>query len=149
VLGALAVMGSAAQTALADGWFWRGSPRIEVVLRPSVVRERVIATRPMRVEVRPMELRLSAYRSGDRIIVVASGSNRTTGFTTSLESCDTRDRTPTLVLRNFGPGDDCAGQVITRFNATASIQARHGTHCVRVNVLGRIHEVHVTSRRHS
>jgi len=149
VVGALAVLGTATQSAFAGGWFWHGSPRVEVVIRPPVVRERVVVTRPVRVEMAPSDLCFTAYRSGDQIVVIANGSNRTTGFSTSFDACDSRDRIPTLVLHNVGIKDDCAGQAISRFAVTTSIHARHGVKLIKVNVCGQVYEVPVTARRHS
>jgi|GEM_PF-4299129 len=120
----------------------------QIVIRPEIIigrphRPEVVVIEKHyprhRVEVAPYELSFKAYQSEDRIIVNIDGSNRSSGFTTTLSS-----RAEGLIeLCNLAPLDPCA-QTITPFCITASIRAFRPMHNVTVNVAGRTYTVPVT-----
>jgi hypothetical protein len=100
--------------------------------------------RVIRVEdVVPCDLHLSAYQSRDTVIVVAMGSNRTGGFTTTFAPCDLDDRRPEVRLVNT-PGRDACAQVMTGFEVSSSFHTHHQLGCIKVRVAGQCFDVHVT-----
>lgn len=109
------------------------------VCRPVVVRP---AAAPVCREVMPCDLKLSAYQSGNTVIVIASGSNHTGGFRTTLTATDVHDGTPELVLCNLAPSG-CATQCITTFESRASFETCHRLRCVKVRVAGQCLDVPV------
>jgi hypothetical protein len=123
----------------------------QIVIRPEIVignprRPEVVVIekhrphyRVERVEVAPYEVSFKAYQSQDRIIVNIEGSNRSSGFTTTLSS-----RSEGVIdICNLAPADHCA-QMITPFCMTASISACRPMHCITVHVAGRTYTVPVT-----
>lgn len=93
-------------------------------------------------EVMPCDLKLSAYQSRDTVIIVATGTNRSTGFQTGFQACDIHDRTPELRLMNTSSCEPC-GQVMTGFEVSSSFHTRHQIGCIKVIVAGRAFDVHV------
>ncbi len=93
-------------------------------------------------EVLPCDLRLTAYQSRDTVIIVATGTNRSTGFTTAFQACDIRDRSPELRLMNTSSCEPC-GQVMTGFEVSSSFHTRHQISCIKVVVAGHAYDVHV------
>jgi hypothetical protein len=90
----------------------------------------------------PCELELSAFQSGNTVIVVAKGANRESGYITRFEACDLNDRTPEVHLINQRGHGHCA-QMITRFEATGSFTSRRQISCLKVHVGNQCHEVRV------
>lgn len=90
----------------------------------------------------PCDLHLSAYQSRDTVILVATGSNRSGGFTTTFAPCDLNDRTPEVRLVNT-PARDACTQGITPFDVSSSFHSRHQLGCIKVIVAGRSYDVHV------
>jgi len=90
----------------------------------------------------PCELELSAFQSGDTVIVVANGANRESGYVTRFEACDLHDRTPEVHLRNDRGHGHCA-QVITKFEATGSFTSRRQISCIKVHVGNQCYDVRV------
>lgn len=90
----------------------------------------------------PCELELSAFQSGNTVILVARGVNRESGYVTRFEACDLNDRTPEVHLINERGHGHCA-QVITRFEVTGSFQACRQISCITVHVGNQCHEVRV------
>ncbi len=90
----------------------------------------------------PCELELSAFQSGNTVIVVARGANRESGYVTRFEACDLNDRTPEVHLVNERGHGHCA-QVITRFEATASFTSRRQITCLKVRIGHDVREVRV------
>ncbi len=93
-------------------------------------------------EVLPCDLRFSAYQSRDTVIIVATGTNRGTGFQTGFQACNIHDRTPELRLMNTSRCEPC-GQVTTAFEVSSSFHTRHQIGCIKVIVAGRAFDVHV------
>lgn len=143
----LVALGAPLMGAGIDGWgkrHGRSSPqvvsRVEVNIGfPSPFRQPVVVRHGE--EVLPGDLRLTAYQSGDTVIVVATGTNRSTGFNTAFVGQDVHDRSPELRLMNTSRGEPCA-QVLTAFEVSASFHTRHRVECIRVIVAGRAFDVH-------
>jgi hypothetical protein len=126
----------------------RGRGGTSIVIRPEIVigrphRPEVVVIekhRPrQRVEVAPYDIAFKAYQSEDRIIVNIEGSNRSSGFTTTLSS----RHEGVVEVCNLAPMDHCA-QVVTPFCMTASITACRPMHSITVKVAGRTYTVPVT-----
>jgi hypothetical protein len=94
-------------------------------------------------EVIPCDLHFSAYQSRDTVILVATGANRTGGFTTTFAPCDLNDRTPEVRLVNT-PGRDACAQALTPFEVSTSFHSRYQLGCIKVVVAGHSYDVHVT-----
>ena len=146
---ALALIGVCAPLASAEPWFrisfgdhGRGRPGPVVIHRPEIHRGPVV--RYERCEVLPCDLRFTAYQAGDTVIIVATGTNRTAGFTTSFGRVDSDHRGATLTLCNLSAQDSCAAEVLTGFSVSGSFHARQALRCVSVRVAGQCFEVPVT-----
>lgn len=100
--------------------------------------------RPVIREVMPCDLSVTAYQSGDTVIVVATGTNRSGGFTTTLAICGARSATPEVLLGNSIRTDRCATQAITPFNVQGSFRTRHRLCTLRVKVAGECLTIPVT-----
>ncbi|MBX3377618.1 MAG: hypothetical protein KF678_11525 [Phycisphaeraceae bacterium] len=94
----------------------------------------------------PCDLQLSAYQSGDRVIVVARGSNTSSGFITRFEACDTSGLRPEVHLVNVR-GDGCYAQVMTPFDVSATVQSCRPLSCIRVRIGHQVHDVRVIQSR--
>lgn len=90
----------------------------------------------------PCDLELSAFQSGNTVILVAKGANRESGYTTRFEACDLSDRTPEVHLHNHRGHGHCA-QVLTRFEATGSFTSRRQISCIKVRIGNDCREVRV------
>lgn len=86
--------------------------------------------------VRPYELALEVYQVGDRLLVVARGSNSTGGFTMRLE----RRGSGEIVLRNVPP-KEAAIQVISPFELAGWFAIEGRPQMLRVNVASDSHTV--------
>jgi hypothetical protein len=104
-----------------------------VIARPVVVRDEV-----------PRELKYAAYQSQDRVIVVISGANRGSGFSTSVTAIGDNEWTPTLLMRNSAPSDGCV-EASTAFSLAASICSTRPLSCVRLQIAGQVFEIPVTA----
>jgi hypothetical protein len=100
--------------------------------------------RPVIREVMPCDLSVTAYQSGDTVIVVATGTNRSGGFTTTLAICGARSASPEVLLGNSIRTDQCATQAVTPFNVQASFRTRHRLCTLKVKVAGECLTVPVT-----
>ena len=145
---ALALIGVCAPLASAEPWFrfhfgsGRGRPSPVVIHRTEA--HRWPAPRYERCEVLPCDLHFSAYQAGDTVIIVATGTNNTAGFSTSFGHAETDHRGATLTLCNLSAQDDCAARVPTAFSVSGSFHARQTLRCVSVRVAGQCFEVPVT-----
>ena len=143
---ALALIGVCAPLASAEPWFrfqiGSGWHRHEPVWRPEICR--VPVPRHERVEVMPCDLHFAAYEAGVTVIVVATGVNRTGGFSTSFGRGEGGRGAPVLTLCNTWAQDDCGPQVLTAFSISGSFHARPGLRCLSVRVAGQCFEVPVT-----
>lgn len=87
-------------------------------------------------EVEPCGVSFNAYQSGDTVMIFASGTNRTGGFTTSLGAIDTHGHSVTLKLCNIASQGYCT-QAITPFSINAAIHADCALSTIDVIVGGR------------
>lgn len=142
-LAILAAVVPSASAADRDGWWWGRSHRND---RPSVVIHATIggpvvvsrpAPRVIRDEV-PAGLQFSAYQSKDRVIVIVSGTNRASGFRTSLSAGG-----DALVLHNLAPEEGCREGACS-FTLTGSICSARELRQVCVRIGDRSFEVPVT-----
>jgi hypothetical protein len=106
--------------------------------RPTPVRKPIVR------EVMPCDLSVTAYQSGGTVIVVAAGTNRTGGFTTTLAICGVRSGAPEVILSNSIRTDQCATQAITPFNVHGSFTTRHRLCSLKVKVAGECLTIPVT-----
>ncbi len=147
---ALALIGVCAPLASAEPWFrfsfdngWhRGRAKV-VVREPEVCR---VPERPryVRTEVLPCDLHFSAYQAGETVVVVATGTNRTAGFSTTFGSIGISQWSPVLALCNLSAESDCVPQCPTPFSVSASFHARRDLRCFSIRVAGQVFEVPVT-----
>lgn len=86
--------------------------------------------------VRPYELALAAYQVGDRLLLVARGSNSTGGFTMRLE----RRGSGEIVLRNVPP-KEAAIQVISPFELAGWFAVEGRPEMLHVHVASDAHTV--------
>lgn len=95
-----------------------------IIGRPA---ERVVVAAPVRVDEVPASLQMSAYQSKDRVIVIISGVNRGSGYSTTLSAAG-----DSLVLRNIAP--DACREDATAFTITGSICSQRELRevCVRI-----------------
>ncbi len=126
-----------------------GTPPI-IIREPVVVRGPVVSRpRPQHVvvaqpcDVMPQDLRITAYQTHDRVIVLITGTNHSAGYATSLTDVDTSCEVPTLTLRNTAPMHASA-QCLTGFSLNAAVRSRETLCTIRVLVAGRTVEVPVT-----
>ena len=134
IAGSLALAASAAPLMGAGPWDWtrRGTHR-EIIVRDEH-RAYPIA-RP--IEIEPCNVQFTAFQSRDTVMIFATGSNRSGGFTTSLSALDTRGHSVTLKLCNiYTPG--CGTQAITGFSINAAIHADCALSTVDIRVGGRV-----------
>ncbi len=96
-------------------------------------------------EVAPMEYRLSAYRVGENIVIVATGANRTSGYTTALKLTSAEQgKAPEVMLSNIPPAPGTmAAQMITPFDVTAYVPAGPKVTKLTVTVAGRPESIEV------
>lgn len=94
----------------------------------------------------PCDLQLSAYQSGDRVIVIARGTNTSSGFITRFEACDQYGGHPEVHLVNVR-GDGCYAQVMTPFDISATVQSCRPVSCIRVRIGHQVHDVRVIQSR--
>lgn len=91
-------------------------------------------------EVAPAQLELRAFQIDDQVMVYAQGSNRTGGFITLLERCDTgrgNSRDAVIHLRNYTKGKHrFVTQCLTPFEVTGSIRVRGCVEEIKVLVAG-------------
>ncbi len=146
VAAPLAVIGAAVSTASAadrDGWGWRRSRGPSVVIHAGIPGPRIVVGRRVEcVDEVPAGLQMNAYQSKDRVIILVSGTNRGSGFSTAL-SADRHDGRPGLVLHNTAPGDDCRGGACS-FSLTASICSERELRSVCLRIGDRSFEIPVT-----
>src|SRR5882724_9624030 len=147
VAAPLAVFGAAVSTASAadrDGWWHRSSRGPSVVIHASIPGPRIVIGRRVEVvdEV-PAALQMTAYQSKDRIIVIVNGTNRGSGFRTSLTQAGFDDRSPSLVLRNTAPEDGCR-EGATAFTLTAGIHADRDVSRICIRIGARSFDVPIT-----
>lgn len=90
----------------------------------------------------PCELDLSAFQSGNTVIVVANGANHESGYITHFEACELSGGTPEVHLHNHRNSDHCA-HVLTRFEATGSFTSRRQISCIKVRLGDQCREVRV------
>ncbi len=137
IAGSLAVAASAAPLMGAGPWEWHRRPgQREVIVRQEyhpeyrpVIIERI-------TEVEPCGVSFNAYQSGDTVMIFATGTNRTGGFTTSLGALDTFGHKVTLKLCNIAP-QGCVTQAITPFSINAAIHADCELSTIEIVVGGR------------
>ncbi|MGQ0627085.1 MAG: hypothetical protein ACT4PL_03175 [Phycisphaerales bacterium] len=87
-------------------------------------------------EVAPFALDIDAYQQGDTIVLTARGSNRSGGFTTTLERVKHRGRT-VVALRNIGPAHHhFATQALCAFELAGTLSARGCVETISVYVAG-------------
>lgn len=132
----LALAGLAAPMMGAGPWDWhsrREGRRVEVVIGnpPRVV------VRPAIVDEVPCDLRITAYKAHDTIMVMVNGSNRTGGYMTSLSAIDTRGHCPELLLRNTRPTGMCT-QAITPISLNGAFETRRSVSSIKVKVADRV-----------
>lgn len=140
----------AATSDAAEPWHWRGRghDRVVIVARPtpSVV---ISAPRPPVIvttvpDVVPSDLHMSAYQSRDTVIVLITGCNPSTGYTTALTGVERAgDGCPTIVMRNT-PCGDAAVATLTQFSLNASVHSYSPISTVMVRVAGQVYQVPVT-----
>jgi hypothetical protein len=121
-------------------------PRREVIVRHPPV---VISRPAVRCyeDVVPCQLGFAAYQSGNTIILVATGANRGSGFTTCLTDVDACTGVPVVTMRNTPTCEvdpHCA--TTTPFTLTASIRS-HCVQCVKVTLAGQTYDVPVVEAR--
>lgn len=119
------------------GWGWP-----VVVVRPPV-----IVVRPpvfeRCVEEAPCNVRIEAYQSQDRVIVLISGANEGEGFCTAVTGVDWCEGQPVLVVRNTAP--ECRRGCATPFSMNASVGARCALSSIRVRIAGHVYEAPVVA----
>jgi hypothetical protein len=115
----------------------RPRPQVVVVGRPEPVRHVHVH------EEMPQDLCVTAYQTGDKVLVLITGKNRSSGYTTCLTDVDASCDIPTLRLRNTSP--DCVvTQCETGFSLNAAICSRRQLCTIRLIVAGRTIDVPVT-----
>lgn len=91
-------------------------------------------------DIAPGNLSMSAFRSGDTIIVAVTGTNPSDGFATALTTSPTGDAT--LVLRNQAPSD-LRTQKDTPFAVNASVRVSGVSSTIAVRVADQVYSVPV------
>jgi|GEM_PF-2289050 len=117
-------------------------------VQPGRDRDRPPGRPPAKVlsrEVAPMEYRLSAYRVSENIVIVATGANRTSGYTTALKLTSAeRGKAPEVMLSNLPPAPgNMAAQMITPFDVTAYVPADAKVTRLTITVAGRPETIEV------
>lgn len=110
--------------------------------RPPAVVGRPIEYRPVYADVTPADLRVTAYQSGETVILVVSGVNHQAGYTTFLSAGDLRGSRPDVVLTNRPGGDFCA-TAVTPFSITRSFRACERISAVMLHIGGQCFAVPV------
>jgi hypothetical protein len=115
----------------------RPRPQVVVVSRPEPVRHVHVH------DEMPRDLCATAYQTGDKVIILITGKNRGSGYTTCLTEVDTSCDIPTVRLRNTTP--DCAvSECETGFSLNAAICSRKQLCTIHLLVGGKIIDVPVT-----
>lgn len=88
------------------------------------------------IEERPSDVHLRAIQAGSTVIVFATGSNRTGGFTTTFDRVSDGYGPPRLVLQNVRDTRAYATQCITPFDVRGFIEVRGCVSEIKVCVAG-------------
>ena len=138
-LSALALMAPAAE---AGPWPWGRSHGTRVVIQPRIVIHGGYERphyQPV-CDVVPADLKFTAFRSRDTVMVFATGTNHQAGFTTALTDVDAQGWNTVVTLRNTPRGGPCA-DMCSPFSVSAAICMRTNTRCLTVRVAGQSFEV--------
>lgn len=117
------------------------APAPQVVVNATTTPAPAAPTRLYR-DVAPNDLSISAFRTGDTIMVLVSGTNSMEGYSTSLSINDVQSDA-TLVLHNEPP---LVTQNLrnTAFNVNASIRLSNAPKTIGVKVAEKVYQVPVT-----
>jgi len=88
-------------------------------------------------------VRIEAYQSQDRVIVLISGTNAGEGYCTMVTGVDWCEGQPVLEVRNTAP--ECRRGFATAFSMNASVGVRCALSSIRVRIGGHVYEAPVVA----